>query len=280
MTARRTLRVLVLTCAFVLPFAPSAHANRSGQGGATDPPRGGAPSPGSISSRVSIKISTDGSGQAVTSTDVNWSPPACWFEPRYTPDEYKSYMLSRWTSGQSAHAVVVRELEKTGYNKGKKGMWWGLTYNGAMPRDRALDACLQYDEAVWVGPGDTPDAPVITPEMLSRLAYQATKLPAPPVGLSPRADLQKVNLPVHAAFDAPLERVTVTASLNYGGVNIAATTVATPVAVEMDAGTEYAEPQSCVYKLTASHGNYALNSKEEPCNVTYRRSSLADTYPL
>jgi hypothetical protein len=226
-----------------------------------------------------------GSGASpMESSDVSWTPPPCWYEPRYTPKQYQDYYrnsLKGWDTGKQFIWPEYQQLEKEKYNQGKDGLWWELVYNENMPPENALSQCNVSDPFVWVPTGDpTPPAGVLTPEELSKIAYAATKLPAPPVQLSPGPDKQVVNLPTYVKFTAPLDRVWVTASLNAQGVNIAATTVATPVAIKIDAGTSDADPQTCTYDLAKSSSGYQVDSSNAPCNITYRRSSGSGTYPL
>ncbi|MEU8352103.1 hypothetical protein [Streptomyces sp. NPDC048845] len=89
-----------------------------------------------------------------------------------------------------------------------------------------------------------------------------------------------MNLGTYAKFDAPLDQVWVTASIDYMGYSVAATTVATPESLTVNAGTEYAEPSSCTYDLAKSGDGYKVDSKGSDCNITYRRSSRNDSYEL
>jgi hypothetical protein len=234
-----------------------------------------------------VKIATNyhgSGGKPLTSADTSWEPVPCWFEPKFTPEQYETYFresMKGWSTGKQYVEPHWGELEKEHYNKGKDGLWWQIEYNQAYP-GWSSDHCPDYGwPEVWVPTGDpAPPAGVLTPEMLSRLAYQATKLPAPPVMLSPSAADQVVNLPTYVKFENPLDRVWVTASLNAPGVNIAATTVATPVALKIDAGTADASPRSCTYDLTKSGTGYKVDSASSDCNVTYRKSSGTGTYDL
>jgi enoyl reductase len=98
--------------------------------------------------------------------------------------------------------------------------------------------------------------------------------------LRPDADRLIVNLPTEVAFQGALDRAWTTASINYKGVQMAATTVATPVALKVDAGTSDADPQTCTYDLVKGEGGYKVDSKNAGCNVTYLRSSADGTYPF
>ncbi|MDF2258412.1 hypothetical protein [Streptantibioticus ferralitis] len=233
-----------------------------------------------------MKVSSNykGPGSPVAPSDTSWSPPPCWYEPRYTPTQYQDYYrnsLKGWDTGKQFIWPEYQKLEQEKYNQGKDGLWWELVYNENIPPEKALGNCSVSDPFAWVPKGDpSPPAGVLTPEELSKIAYSATKLPSPPVQLSPTADKQVVNLPTYVKFTAPLDRVWVTASLDAQGVSIAATTVATPVALKIDAGTTDADPQTCAYDLEKSSGGYQVDSSQAPCNITYRKSSGSSTYPL
>ncbi|WP_419998552.1 hypothetical protein [Streptomyces boninensis] len=220
----------------------------------------------------------------MTATDVNWEPPACWWEPAYDPKG-----MGKWVDENPAHEMSAqtdwyREIAKNDYNKGKDGAWWDLRYNKNLSREEALEQCDEAGNPMWVDAGEEPEGvgPHIEPWMLAQVAYNATKLPAPPVELKPKAGLQKVNLPVHATFedDAALPRVTTTAEINYLGVQFAATTVATPDKLRIEAGTANANPRACTYQLKPAGDGYAIDTADAGCNVKYTKESGEDTYPL
>ncbi|WP_385867163.1 hypothetical protein [Streptomyces violaceus] len=197
----------------------------------------------------------------------------------YTPEEYEKFIKSAYGGAGEPAASYARKRDKENYHKGDKGLWWQVQF-----RD------LTYDEAcpvttdnweIWVPPADPqPDPNKVTPEILSDLAFNSTKLPTPPVELQPRADRLLVNLGTRVAFKGDLDRVWTTASLDYKGVQLAATTVATPVALKVDAGTADADPQSCTYDLVKGKDGYTADSEGAGCNVTYLRASGSGTYPF
>ncbi|MEU1627014.1 hypothetical protein ABZ746_17175 [Streptomyces sp. NPDC020096] len=276
-----------MTATVMLP-SQSAWADDGGNGGSsstTPPSQGKTESPDTISAESHVQVvgSPNNNGTPMTSSDTSWSPPVCWYEPRYTPDEYKKSWDDAYRQAGSFERYVWEEqqqLQKIDYNRGKDGLWWHLTYRQGISLDE-MNSCKEMQGDIWVPKGDpTPPDGAITPEILSKIAYAATKLPAPPVELSPSAGNQVVNLPTYIKFNKQLDRVWVTASIDYRGLNIAATTVATPVAFKVDAGTPDADPQSCTYDLTKSSSGYQVDSSNAPCNITYRRSSGSSTYPL
>ncbi len=285
-TARAGLVAGLAAAALLL--APAASWAGDGGNGGSGSTRGGSGDGSTISatadSHVVVHGDSPGDGAPLVSSDASYAPPPCWYEPRFTPEQYLVYYrqsLVGWDTGKSYVKKQLDTLEGEHYNIGKKGLWWQLDYNTSMPAFTALDDCPYQDDTIWVPTGDpTPPPGALTPEELSRIAYSATRLPAPPVTLSPSPAKQVVNLPTYVSFAAPLRRVWVTASLHELGVDIAATTVATPVSLRVDAGTADASPGSCTYPLTAAGGGYRVDSRHAGCNITYRRSTGGGSYPL
>ncbi|MGW2228068.1 hypothetical protein [Streptomyces formicae] len=159
-------------------------------------------------------------------------------------------------SGMAALLVLGSVTPAMAGDGSGKGAWWYRTYDvdrlragNATPAEMAK--CTPIKPVQWVEEGDPPKE-AISPLVLAGLAYARTKLPAPPVTLRPAADNPIVNLATHVKFDAPIDPFWVTAHFDHLGVDIAATTVAKPVALRVDAGTEFADPQSCTYDLTKS----------------------------
>ncbi|MGP3989465.1 hypothetical protein [Streptomyces sp. 3N207] len=158
---------------------------------------------------------------------------------------------------------------------GDKGEWYVMRYDtdttGGTPKE-----CLDQNGFVFIGPDDPapPNAPVLDPEILAGLAYKKTTLPAPPLTLSPKPGNQVVNLDTHARFSKKLSRVWVTARIQEAGLDLAATTVAEPDRLRLEAGARDADPASCTYDLgKGSDGGYAVNTKNADCNITYRRAT-------
>ncbi|MFD4522679.1 hypothetical protein ACFWP7_01810 [Streptomyces sp. NPDC058470] len=237
---------------------------------------------GSIGANIRIKQSKSGSGESTTtatSSNANWKPPVCWYEPMYTPEEYEEFIKSAYTGALEPAASYAKARAEEKYHKDDKGLWWQVKFRD----DNYTEACPVTTDnwEIWVPPADPqPDPNKLTPEILSELAYNSTKLPTPPVELSPSEDRLIVNLGTRVAFKGDFDRVWTTASINYKGVQMAATTVATPVALKVEAGTDEADPQSCTYDLVKGEDGYSVDSKNAGCNVTYRRSSGTGTYPF
>jgi enoyl reductase len=273
--------VAVAAFAVAATAVPSARADLGTGWG------GGAPTIASIESHVEIRVSESGKdGKHLTSVGGSWDPPACWYEPQYTPEEFDTVfqqILASLSGAMGATAKAQYDALKADqdFHRGQDGRWWGMVKTKKAWDLPESAPCTQKAGIVWVPTGNPPAGMLaVTPLMLSRLAYGATKLPPPSVKLSPAPDRQTVNLPTYVSFEQPIQPVSVTASLNYQGVNIAASTLAVPVSLRIDAGTSDASPAMCTYPFTKSGGGYQVDSSGAACNITYQRSSRGGSYPL
>ncbi|MFI6489329.1 hypothetical protein [Streptomyces sp. NPDC050564] len=239
--------------------------------------------------------SKNGSGESagpVTSTST-WTPPACYYAPKYTPDELQKYLEpiwnaestgSQWDLEQRKHYVTDDYKD---FNKAKtgKGYWW----DSYVTKGREGDpGALDCDKPIfWVDKGTAPPADIpeaITPKMLAQLAYAEIRVPSTKVDLAP-AGTTKVNLPTWAWLDtAKFKPVSVTASVPL--LNVSATTTAEPVALKIEPGTDDATtyPASGVCEFDNGHIGeaYAKGKSDEtpPCGVRYLRSSGDGSYKL
>ncbi|QKW08468.1 hypothetical protein HUT18_20950 [Streptomyces sp. NA04227] len=247
---------------------------------------GGSSGNGSIGAQVEYQTNfTGGPGASQMDTSSGpWKPPLCWAQPKFTPDEYKEYKKKTAPIDPSTGKVLPGWDKGTEFHEGDDGAWWFNTYavdqlKSGKIEFQDLKKCTTIPNVQWRKAGDPPPD-MISPLALAGLAFAETKLPAPGVELSPTPDKQVVNLPTKVKFDAPLPRVWVTATFNHFDVNIAATTVATPVSLQIDAGTDAADPRSCTYDLAKSKTGFQVNTRDSGCNVTYRRSSRDGEFPL
>ncbi|MEU9879309.1 hypothetical protein [Streptomyces phaeochromogenes] len=253
---------------------------------------------------ISYDTSKNGSGPSVgpvTVSGSNWTPPACWHAPLWTAKQFAKetedgYKEISGDPNQPSHArrgsyefrKIYKDGEYKNYNLDKQddGMWWGAVENPNAPiLDRtACNSQLPF----WAENGEAPDVETaITPEILAGLAYEQIKVPGTEVTLAPDGTT-KVNLPTWAWLDnGAFKPVSVTASLNTPGLNIQATTTATPVSLKLEPGTADAEtyPASgeCQINNNGSIGQpYAKGKADEtpPCGLKYLRSSGDGTYKL
>ncbi|MFE2389473.1 hypothetical protein ACFXC0_12080 [Streptomyces althioticus] len=290
-----------------LVLAPGiAHADRGGgasQGGGTSETSGGREGAGLVS-KVVYRGSTSGSrgsdGRGALQPVGDWTPPACWYEPR-SAEQFRDYVESVYeetvnTPGQHSYAKqsvgMFRKDYKDGtyknYNLDKKdeGSFWVAVRDEDRRMEPEAQACDKMP--FWVENGDpVPVENAVTPEVLAELAYNRVRLPAAEVTLRPEA-ATKVNLPTWAWLDkATFKETSVTASIAVGGLNIQATTTARPVSLRLEPGTPDAEtyPASgeCTIDADGSIGEPYTRGQAErtpPCGLKYLRSSGDGTFTL
>ncbi|MFI9616055.1 hypothetical protein ACIHCM_30980 [Streptomyces sp. NPDC052023] len=260
--------------------------------------------------QYSGSVTKDGSRGNVSSSDVNWTPPPCWYAPYLGAKDFKEKMSKDIESqmnapGMGGHAgAALSELQRhyedeygwtdtPGYKdynveKDGDGMFWAAVENPNEPDILKRSSC--NDLPFWVDNGEPPPAQyeqAITPEILAALAYQHMQLPDTEVTLAPETTT-KVNLPTWAWLDkAVFNEVQATAAINAPGFNLQATTTARPVALKLEPGTEDAEtyPASgeCAINSDRSIGEpYAKGKSRQtpPCGLKYLRSSGNGTFNL
>ncbi|MET9912727.1 hypothetical protein ABZZ74_39100 [Streptomyces sp. NPDC006476] len=238
--------------------------------------------------------SKNGSGSSVgpvTST-TSWTPPACWYAPKYSPAQLKAYLEPIWAAGSTGDQWDSQQRDRyvnghpyKDFNQDKagKGYWWDSYVNESFPP--GWNKCTE--PIFWVDKGDPPPANVqnaVTPKILAELAYNEIRVPSTKVTLAP-ANATKVNLPTWAWLDgAQFKPVSVTASVPVLGIS--ATTTAEPVSLKIDPGTTDAVtyPASGVCQINGGRIGepYAKGKANDtpPCGVKYLRSSGNGTYPL
>ncbi|MEU3174237.1 MULTISPECIES: hypothetical protein [unclassified Streptomyces] len=240
--------------------------------------------------------SRNGTGKAAgpVKSATNWTPPACYYAPKYTPDQLQKHLEPIWEAESTGYEWDARQRDRyvkgepyTDFNKDKagEGHWWDSYVTAGREGDPGATDC---DEPIfWVDENDDPPADIpqaVTPEVLAQLAYAEVRVPSTEVALAPEGTT-KVNLPTWAWLDAAqFKPVSVTASVPLLGIE--ATTTAAPVSVQIEPGTPDAEihPASGVCEIRSGRIGepYARGKADEtpPCGVTYLRSSGDDSYEL
>lgn len=226
-----------------------------------------------------------GSGAGPIAAEGDWTPPPCWYEPTYTPQQFAAEnkaiwaepsVGSDWSSGQQQKYQKGKPYKN--FNIGKSGYWWTGVPNPAMLADPASLDCTEHDP-FWVPTGAAPPvANSISPRILAELAYQRIHVPNTRVTLSPNGK-QTVNLNTWAWLNkATFKPVSVTASLPR--LNISATATATPVSLHIDPGTQdanvYPASGDCPISANGSIGtpySTADGNGTPPCGMTYLRAT-------
>ncbi|WP_152311256.1 hypothetical protein [Streptomyces mimosae] len=240
--------------------------------------------------RITYDPAEVGAGRGPTAAQTTWSPPACYYAPTHTPEEYQAYWdeLSRdfYSSGnpQEDKDALRDSLEDSygedgefpNYNIDRQGegMFWRVVRNENHPDREAQYAC--ETRTFWVDFGDPPpvDVPeVVDVEMLAELAYERIRVPDTAIEMNP-GGAQTVNLATWVWLEqGEFEPVSVTASLDDYGLS--ATTTATPVGLSIEPGTGDAvtHPGSGECAIDAAAYREGAAGQEPPCGVTYLRST-------
>jgi enoyl reductase len=298
---RKVVCAAALAGVTVLASGPTARADivPGGQGTGSETQVEGGQKDQTVSATAGAVVfdrSRNGSGQSAgpVTAASNWTPPACYYAPKYTPEQLQKYLEPIWEAGSTGHewdaeqrAKYNADDEEKAFNKDRsgEGYWWDSYVTPGREGDPGALDCTR--DTFWVDTGDDPPADIpqaITPEMLARLAYAEIRVPTTEVDLAPD-DATKVNLPTWAWLDAAtFKPVSVTARVPL--LDVEATTTAQPVSVRIDPGTADAEtyPASGVCEITDGRIGepYAKGRAEEtpPCGVKYLRSSGDGSYQL
>ncbi|GAB2982053.1 hypothetical protein GCM10023080_055310 [Streptomyces pseudoechinosporeus] len=304
---------LTLAISSLILTAPNSAAEPvdTGKGGDAEAQGGGDETGIFAAAKVQYSgaVAKNGTTGNVSSTDVNWTPPPCWYAPYLGAKDFKEKMSKdienqKNTPGMGGTAgAAIGETQRhyedeygwtdtPGYKdynveKDGEGMFWAGVENPNEPDYLKRTSCSELP--FWVDNGEPPPPQyeeAITPQMLADLAYQHMQLPDTEVTLAPEANT-KVNLPTWAWLDdAVFDDVQATAAIDVPGFNIQATTTATPVSLTLDPGTEDATTLPANGECPIVDGKigepYAKGKAEEtpPCGIIYRRSSAGGTFPL
>ncbi|MER6385161.1 hypothetical protein [Streptomyces sp. NPDC001250] len=301
-TSRRrilALSLLVAASGLGLPGTAAAYGPGEGQGAQPTRPSGNSDGKGKISATAGAVVydrSQNGSGQSVgpvTSTTA-WTPPACYYAPKYTPATLKAYLEPIWEADSTGYEWDAKQRDRyvnghpyKDFNKDKtgKGYWWDFYVTPGREGDPGAVDCTK--PIFWVDTGESPPADIpeaVTPKILAELAYNEIRVPGTSVTLAP-AGTTKVNLPTWAWLDAAeFKPVSVTASVPVLGIS--ATTTAEPVSLKIDPGTADAETYPASGVCAIENGRigepYARGKANDtpPCGVKYLRSSGDGSYQL
>ncbi|MEU5580407.1 hypothetical protein ABZ791_14625 [Streptomyces huasconensis] len=313
-TARSTGTIALATAMGLLALAaPNAAADPVDYGkGGDQKTEGGSDATGIYAAaqiRYTGAVAKGGGKGNVTSSDVTWAPPPCWYAPYLGAKDFKKKMSKELKDamaapGMAGHAGQALDqmqrhyeddygwTDTPGYKdynveKDGKGMFWAAVENPDEPDILKRSSCS--DIPFWVDNGEAPPPryeEAIKPEMLAALAYQRMQLPETKVSLAPDGTT-KVNLPTWAWLNkAVFDDVEATATVDVPGFHIEATTTARPKSLTLDPGTDDATmiPASgeCPIVDDKIGEPYAKGKSEEtpPCGIIYNRSSKGAAFPL
>jgi enoyl reductase len=309
LSVRKWQAIVVTTGALLALGSTPDAAFASGLGGVTDPagstpptpaPTGGTnPGTGTISASVGVHYDTSKNGTASPGASTgpltpagNWTPPACWYQPTYTPAQMKASSETvwaedspsqEWKNSQREYFLNGKPYTNFNLDKTGKGYFWSGYAPPANYGNPGASSCT--DEPFWVDKGQ-PAPPghhnAVTPDVLAELAYEQILIPQGTAQTNP-GGTQTVNLPTWVWLDAAtFHPVSVTAYLpDYG---ISATTTAKPISMHIDPGTPDAQlyPTTGDCPLDGDHIGtpYTPGTQSNPpCGVTYLHSTQNTGHP-
>ncbi|MDX3454242.1 hypothetical protein PV396_20215 [Streptomyces sp. ME02-8801-2C] len=317
----QSLRLMpVLAAALLLWTSGVAHADLPGDHSTTPPPAtpptGGADGNElyASASYSNIKVTqvsgpTGGKRGALAAVNTTWTPPPCWYEPGFTPEQLKTfsetvaagnistrigwYGSKLWTDffrdGKSTFNYYDTTDGSGGtvkgfddYNVGKKGYFWrGVAADTTDPFSWDCNRIMFWEPA-----GVIPKiAHAPTPKTLAEYAYDKIEVPSTEIELRPTAK-STVNLPTWVWLDkGTFQDIKVRAELPNTG--LWAETTAKPVALHLDPGTAdaatYPPSGDCTINEDGSIGTpytAAKASEAPPCGITYLRATDGTPYQL
>ncbi|WP_328431952.1 MULTISPECIES: hypothetical protein [unclassified Streptomyces] len=291
----------------------STPAGAVGSGGSNTGPHGGAHDKNIYASATysHIKVRqvsgpTGGKRGALSSVDVNWKPPACWYEPVFTGQELKDFVDKNdgdgdvgiheswygkglWTDhyqdGKPETNFDDEQSTAEGYkdyNIGKDGYFW----RSVAPDESDPDSWDCGKIMFWQDANVVPKvAHAPTPEMLAEYAYNQVKVPDTEIELKPTTK-STVNLPTWAWLDkGTFREIKVRAELPR--TNLYAVTTAKPVALHLDPGTEdattYPASGDCTINDDGSIGapyEKGDAGQTPSCGITYLHATNGTPYHL
>ncbi|MYS69754.1 hypothetical protein GTY88_04810, partial [Streptomyces sp. SID5926] len=183
-TSRRTALITglaALTLAVGTSLADPAHAGEqpsNGQGADTEQSGGGDKTGIYAAARITYSgsVAPNGSKGNVTSADVNWTPPPCWYAPYLGAKDFKEKMSAEIEEAASAPGMTGTPAAAIGqtkahyedeygwtdtpgykdYNVAKdgEGMFWAGVENPNEPDFLKRNSCT--DLPFWVDDGEAP----------------------------------------------------------------------------------------------------------------------------
>ncbi|WP_345660863.1 hypothetical protein [Streptomyces venetus] len=305
MTSTRMRVQIAILLALPLALVPTmAQAgSKTGDGASLGDAKGGRKGQ-NITVQTKVRTTVDGASHtaktgSLSSADGNWTPPACWYEPAFSPKEIQA-TVKAWrgfdislldgigdfigdaldTRYKDGHPYKNYNLDKQG-----EGMFWAAAVNPNRKDDPEANSCDK--PPFWVDEGEPPKEPLaVSPQVLAEYAYDELPVPDTEIEMAP-TDKSTVNLPTWIWLDkAKFKKRSVTASLP--GTGLSATTTAEPVSLHIEPGTADAQtyPSSgeCAINADGSIGEpYAKGKADQtpPCGVSYLRATGDDgPFPL
>ncbi|UQT58247.1 hypothetical protein M4V62_25950 [Streptomyces durmitorensis] len=301
MNQRRLSRRYVPLLALAVAMAPSvAYAGGGNQGETGAPQAKAGRQDQNLSVETKIQTTVNGAQETaktgtLTPANSNWDPPACWYEPAYSPKQIQATVkairgMKVFGIGDAVGGVFDMYFKEgnpyKNYNLDKQGegQFWAAAINEKRKDDPEANSCKRMP--FWVPTGDTPKEPLaVSPKILAEYAYDELPVPSTEITMAPEGTT-KVNLPTWVWLDkAKFKKVSVTASIP--GSGLSATATAEPMSLSIKPGTADAETYPASGECPIEDGKIGEPRAKgtpadtlPPCGVQYLRSSGDDSYNL
>lgn len=298
---RRLSRRFVPLLTLIVGMAPSGAYAAGGKGAEVTAPQAKAGRQDqNLTVETKIQTTVNGAQEtaktgSLTPANSNWDPPACWYEPAYSPKQIqatvkairqmKVFGVGDFVGGVfDTYFKEGRPYKNYNLDKQGEGQFWAAAINEKRKDDPEANSCDKLP--FWVPTGDTPKEPLaVSPKILAEYAYDELPVPSTELTMAPEGTT-KVNLPTWVWLDrAKFKKVSVTASIP--GSGLSATTTAEPMSLSIDPGTKDAEtyPASggCPIedgKIGEPRAKGTPADTMPPCGVRYLRSSGDGSYNL
>jgi enoyl reductase len=298
--SRRRISTLIALPVSILLLGLGAGPAQAKKGPPPQPPPPPAPAPpagaGTDSGDISVWVKfdethnyqgTDGAGQKV-SVSADWVPPLCWWEPKYTPQQFSDYMTPWAKPGTYEYTVYHDGQPYTDFNIGQNGEWWQTFENYTSNTFwKAVDDCgvsllgtanPPNQPWTWAAAGQVPPGGgTLNGRDLGQLALQHMQVPPirpANVGLAPVAGNQVVNLASWLWLNQNIfHPIWVTASLKAPMPPLQATATATPATLDIDPGDPNAQvfTSGCAADKAGHIGQqWTAQAGDPTCGVLYR----------
>ncbi|MEU6820646.1 hypothetical protein ABZ921_08465 [Streptomyces atriruber] len=232
----------------------------------------------------------------LTPANSNWDPPACWYEPAYSPKQieatvkairsFKVFNIGDLVGGVfDSYFKEGKPYKNYNLDKQGEGQFWAAAVDEKRKDEPGAQACNRMP--FWVAKGEPPkERLAVSPKILAEYAYGQIPVPDTEIKMAPEGET-KVNLPTWAWLDkAKFKKISVTASLP--GTGLSATTTAEPVSLKLEPGTSDAETYPSSGECPIGDGGRIGKPRakgtpadtDPPCGVRYLRSSGDASYGL
>jgi len=231
-----------------------------------------------------VRIRGTGSRNGRPSVPAHFTPPRCWYQPRFTQSEMYQWVrriYDTWRRTGPEEQDAAREwyearLAELKPHDGKPGkIWWFLTDDGTAEGAACYNRTRPFYKYVGTRPPQREGDGIIDPVDLARIARASLRLPKPRITLNPPGGRSFVSLETWVQVQDP-RRLFVEASVR-GVPGLRATITAVPAKVSIKASGGDPTIQDGRDSCPAYRKGM---SEKDGCWVRFNRSSLGKRFTI